>query len=237
MHAQTIYFKYKQLYMSIITTLDTIANFEGKRNTVLTLFCPPHTRITDFIDAIQRRVKCIRHKNKRWQINTVLRHIQDETEDIRTFDNNGAIICAGMTANSKLVCYILYPPKKISSLEYYYGYKFDMSKIQNLWYSDVIKQLESEEEKLLLQKINNSIINDDKTVALGEEVDQALDMGIVKQLLYFDTHDIDTDLINRCRATRTEIIRCNMNMPHAEDFSDKFGLNVGVLRYTWMYKS
>lgn len=169
----------------------TLTEFSGRRNAVITLIIPPDTKFIKFLDGVKRQVRMIKHQNKRYQINQVLYYIDSRLEGATRFGGNGRIICCGFNKKDEAVYYELESPNKIQEFEYHYGYTFHVARIMEIYYEDVIYEAESEE----IGGLKKHIMDADNMIALGEEIETALDMKIVDRV-YMGT-DPELEMINR----------------------------------------
>ena len=74
--------------------LEKIEKFEGKRNSVLTMIFPANINYKKQMEKTRRIVSQIKHANKKYQIEKVLKYIDSQNEGAEYFKPNGAIICS-----------------------------------------------------------------------------------------------------------------------------------------------
>lgn len=92
--------------------LSHIEAFEGKRNSVITLFIPPDLKFKKNLEGIERSVRAIKHANKRGQILKVLNCIDDRISDKSSFDGTGMIVCCGINMQNSVEYYEVVPPNE-----------------------------------------------------------------------------------------------------------------------------
>jgi peptide subunit release factor 1 (eRF1) len=215
-----------------MTDMDHIEEFEGKRNSVITMFIPPNIAFAKNIDGIERSVKAIKHSNKRGQILKVIRCITENTKTLKKIKGNGLIICCGYTMQNEPEYYELTPPNSIKNFEYYYDYVFNVRRIREIFNEDVIISLNSEEEAQKLNELEKHTVDADNVVVIGDrEIEEALKSKVIKELYHFSNDAIDNDIITKMRDIGAFIIKVDISIVSNRDFGEKYGNRIGLLYY------
>ena len=209
--------------------MDTIESFRGKRNTVITLFIPPHTKVIKLLESIRKQVKAIRHSNKKNQILQVISDITDHTKAISEFQNNGMILCSGLGNDNKILYEQIYPNKLISEMKYYYDDVFNVDLIREYVYANIVSHLSN--TLLYSNKITSDITNCTHLYVIGDDVEKAFLSNTIKNVYFFGENQIPKQLLTSAIKNNTVIYKFNKNDIHRKDFQKKFGDVVGELYY------
>lgn len=211
-----------------------IETFQGKRNSVLTLFIPPLIDFKkEYLESIKRNIKSIKHSNKRGQALRVIDRIFAETKDIKKYESIGKIICCGLSLTDDIVYIAFSPPIIIKSFEYYFDYVFNLQRIYEIFNSDVIKKISNEDQDIRSAKMIKLIEDDIRIVAIGDnEIAMAIELKILEEIYYLSNEDMNPDLIRRVRDANTNIIKIDPSRDLANKLS-KLGNMIGLLRYRY----
>lgn len=208
-----------------------LEKFTGKRNAVITLIVAPETDFPKYMDKIYRQVKAIKHSNKRYQILRALNWLKGENSDIKKFGGNGAILCSGYNIYNVTTYCRLNPPYEIQENEYYYGYKFNIQRIREIFYQEIIKKLDETEEKNILTEVANHINNSTNLIVIGDELEYALEMKVVDVIYYMLDIPISYELIEKVKGSKAVIIKIDIDRADNKDMAKKYGSLLGKLKY------
>jgi hypothetical protein len=213
-------------YLRIFQALDI---FRGRRNAVFTIFFPQGTSVQVELEKMARRIKAIKHANKRFEIMHVVECIQTHPANNSTkiVNDNGKIICAGLSTRGEVEYYELIPPNKIVVFEYYYDFFFYMHKIREIWYADTIKTLYGDDVRKKINKLEEDIQQCNTCVILEpDDLNAAIAEGILKELIQFSDIETDDAKILKIKDIGASIIRIVDTTAQK-----KYGKEVGLLWY------
>lgn len=172
--------------------LDIIVNFEGKRDSCLTIIIPSNS-FEKNISKIKRKIFTIKHQSKKTQLLEIIDVIEKNHNSLK-FKNKNLIICCGMKvskSSNEIEFYEFECLKSIDDLEYYYDYKFYVNKVislinSNIDYlnikttSNIFSYLESKQELIIYEK----------------ELNKYLDNGLISCLILFEFNNTLNDSSN-----------------------------------------
>ena len=210
--------------------LTHIEAFEGKRNSVITLFIPPDLKFKKNLEGIERSVRAIKHSNKRGQILKVVNCISDRNSDRTTLDGTGMIVCCGINMQNSVEYYEVVPPNKVQTFEYYYDYVFNIQRIREVFNEDVIVTLTKEEELTKIEEINKHVASVDNMLVFGNHLDIALRSKMVQEIYYFSRDTMEDSFIKSARNAGTTIMKFDMDDYRNTDMAEKYG-RIGLLYY------
>lgn len=213
--------------------LNRIDSFEGKRNTVITMFFPPKLNFKKQMVKIQRIVKGIKNANKRHQIFKVLNLINDENEDREYFEPYGSIICAAFDKKGLPFYNELDVKKefKIVDFEYYYDYVFNTNRIREILFSSTIIRPPYDEQKKILSHAEGMIIACNNTIVLEDLALYSLEIKMCMKLLFLKNETIPLNLIELAKTSGVKIVIFNTDKLECREFMNKYGKLVSILRY------
>lgn len=199
---------------NIMEIIQKLAEFSGKRNAVLTFFFPPNAKFHQIMKSMHRQISAIRHKNKRQQIYSVIKYIEEQNEDIldKSFweygYSHGVIICGAFDKSHRPVYEFIESPILITDFEYYYGYQFQMERIKELMFGDVIDKIEfcrnNESISDLLQRFENHF----EMLVVGEdEINYTLENKYLEKIFVRENYEIDLSLISKSKEAKTKIVK------------------------------
>lgn len=222
--------------MDKIDQVKKLSKLDGKRNTFLTFFFPPDMNFKKQMESVARSFSAIKHKNKRFQLNLVMKQIMDKNDELKIVGNvykNGLIICCGLNNQMVTIYYNVEPPNRIYEYEYYYDYIFNVKRIIELFYQDIVIPVKSNEVKQKISLLNNDFKNHEELLVVGEkEILNAIDMGVLKEMFYFQQDDDDNvseDFIEKIKNIKGKIFVFSSDDEHK--LFDKYGHMMGYLRY------
>ena len=172
--------------------LDIIVNFEGKRDSCLTIIIPSNS-FEKNISKIKRKIFTIKHQSKKNQLLEIIDVIEKNHNSLK-FKNKNLIICCGMKvskSSNEIEFYEFECLKSIDDLEYYYDYKFYVNRVislinSNIDYlnikttSNIFSYLESKQELIIYEK----------------ELNKYLDSGLISYLILFEFNNTLNDSSN-----------------------------------------
>lgn len=130
------------------------------------------------------RASIIKHKNKRKQILSVINYIQNQSE---LHGHAGGIYCGALLLTGKL--FYQHIPCKLGRnfrAEYYYDYCFNVARIKELIYSDILIKLSPAEIADTVKIVTEHISNGTATIGETELVTQLSDK-MIKEIYFFGT--------------------------------------------------
>lgn len=216
--------------------LDIIVNFEGKRDSCLTIILPSNS-FDKNISKIKRKIFTIKHQSKKNQLLEIINIIEKNHNSIK-FKNKNLIICCGMKVSNQIEFYELESLKSIDDLEYYYDYKFYVNRVislinSNIDYlnikttSNIFSYLESKQELIIYEK----------------ELNKYLDSGLISCLILFEFNNTLNDssnaldfseLVKKSNDNNFEIkiYKTNLDSNYESDkIKSNYGKLIGILYY------
>lgn len=222
--------------MDKIDQVKKLTKLEGKRNTFLTFFFPPDMNFKKQMESVARSFSAIKHKNKRYQLNLVMKRIMDKNEDLKIVGNvckNGLIVCCGLNNQMVTIYYDIEPPNKISEYEYYYDYVFNIKRIIEIFYQDMVISVDDSDATQKISLLNNDFKNHEELLVVGDkEINNAIEMGNLKEVLYFQQEENDNvqhHFIKKVKNIKGKIFVFSPDDEHK--LFNKYGHMVGYLRY------
>ena len=212
--------------------LKKIKKFEGKRNSVLTMIFPSNINYKKQMEKTRRIVSQIKHANKKYQIEKVLKYIDSQNEGAEYFKPNGAIICAAYDKKD-LPFYQKIDGQKIEveEFEYYYDYVFHSNRIKELIFSQYMQRPHLEQQLELLKDVEKQILSSTNLIVLGENVGKVLEMNLCERLLFLSDQLVSNQLIENIKSHSSKLILFDLKNQQIKEFSQKFGSQIAYLRY------
>ena len=207
--------------------INKLTEFVGKRNCALTFLIPPNTDFKKSIKQIDKKINGLKHENKKKQLRLVINKIKENVKDINQFENNGMIICCGLNNNNMIEYYQKKPIKRIDQIEYFYDYRFHINRIfQNLFNS--VEYLNKDDQQEYIDNLER--LRNEGMIVYQKELDQYMELRLLKTVLYFTNDEIELLLINKSKEYNFNIKLFNDKSKFTE-LQENYGKCIGILHY------